>query len=64
MPRADATLTGAGEDEVPFGFRPAAELRIDPLRPDGRPWFLVRPLTGYTPALRGTFSYLRLFTSG
>jgi putative acetyltransferase len=40
-----------------FGFWPAAELRIDPPRPDWRPYFLVRPLTAYTPALRGTFRY-------
>ena len=47
-----------------FGFQPAAELGIDPPKPDWERYFLVRPLTGYTPALRGTFSYPRPFTSG
>ncbi len=47
-----------------FGFQPAAELGIDPPKPDWERYFLVRPLTGYTPALHGTFSYPRPFISG
>jgi putative acetyltransferase len=40
-----------------FGFRPSTEYQIRPPRPEWRPHFQVRTLTGYQPALRGTFAY-------
>ena len=44
-----------------FGFRPAAELGIDPEVPDWAPHFQARPLTAYRPQLRGTFRYAAPF---
>jgi putative acetyltransferase len=40
-----------------FGFRPAAELGIEPEVPEWTPHFQARPLTAYRPQLRGTFRY-------
>jgi putative acetyltransferase len=44
-----------------FGFRPAAELDIDPEVPEWAPHFQARPLTAYRPQLRGTFRYAAPF---
>jgi putative acetyltransferase len=44
-----------------FGFRPAAELFIDPEVPEWAPHFQARPLTGYRPQLRGAFRYAAPF---
>ncbi len=44
-----------------FGFRPAAELGIDPEVPEWAPHFQARPLTAYRPQLRGTFRYAAPF---
>jgi putative acetyltransferase len=40
-----------------FGFRPAGEYGITPLRPEWEEHFQVRTLTAYDPALRGAFAY-------
>jgi putative acetyltransferase len=44
-----------------FGFRPAAELGIDPEVPEWAPHFQARPLTAHRPELRGTFRYAAPF---
>jgi putative acetyltransferase len=43
-----------------FGFRPAAEFGITPPSPWGA-HFMARPLTTYTPQLRGAFRYAEPF---
>jgi predicted N-acetyltransferase YhbS len=40
-----------------FGFRPSSEYGIVPPVPEWQPYFQVRTLTGYRPAVRGAFSY-------
>jgi putative acetyltransferase len=40
-----------------FGFRPAADYHVTPPRPQWRPYFQVRALSGYRPEVRGTFTY-------
>jgi putative acetyltransferase len=40
-----------------FGFRLSSEYAITPPKPEWRPHFQVRVLTGYQPGLRGMFSY-------
>ena len=44
-----------------FGFRPAAELGIEPEEPDWAEHLQARPLTAYGPELRGTFRYAQPF---
>ena len=44
-----------------FGFRPAAELGIEPEVPEWAPHFQARPLTAHRPELRGTFRYAAPF---
>jgi putative acetyltransferase len=44
-----------------FGFRPAAELGIEPEVPEWGPHFQARPLTAHRPQLRGTFRYAAPF---
>jgi putative acetyltransferase len=44
-----------------FGFRPAAELGIEPEVPEWASHFQARPLTAYRPELRGTFRYAEPF---
>lgn len=44
-----------------FGFRPAADLGIEPEVPEWAPHFQARPLTAYRPRLRGTFRYAAPF---
>jgi putative acetyltransferase len=44
-----------------FGFRPAAELGITPPVPEWGDHFQARPLTTFTPALRGGFGYATPF---
>jgi putative acetyltransferase len=44
-----------------FGFRPAADLGIEPEVEEWAPHFQARPLTGYRPQLRGTFHYAAPF---
>ncbi len=44
-----------------FGFRPAAELGIEPPEPAWGAHFQARPLTAYTPDLRGRFRYAAPF---
>ena len=40
-----------------FGFRPSTDYQITPPRPQWQLHFQARPLTGYQPSVRGTFSY-------
>lgn len=40
-----------------FGFQPAAEYGITPPVPGWAPYFQVRPLSAYDPAIRGAFAY-------
>jgi putative acetyltransferase len=40
-----------------FGFRPAAEVGVEPENPEWIPFFQARTLTGYRPELRGRFRY-------
>ncbi|MFW3171975.1 GNAT family N-acetyltransferase [Geodermatophilus sp. CPCC 206100] len=40
-----------------FGFRPAAEIGVEPEHPDWVPFFQARTLTRYRPELRGRFRY-------
>jgi putative acetyltransferase len=44
-----------------FGFRLAEEYGIVPPVPEWRPYFQVRTLTAFTPALRGRFAYAEPF---
>lgn len=44
-----------------FGFRPAAELGIEPEVAEWASHFQARPLTAYHPGLRGTFRYAAPF---
>ena len=44
-----------------FGFRLAEEYGITPPVPDWRPHFQARPLTAFTPTLRGQFTYAEPF---
>lgn len=44
-----------------FGFRPGAEYAITPAVGGWKPYFLVRPLSGYTDAVRGTFYFPEAF---
>jgi putative acetyltransferase len=44
-----------------FGFRPAAELGIEPEVPEWVSHFQARPLTAHRPELRGTFRYAEPF---
>ncbi|MEO3814352.1 N-acetyltransferase [Sphaerisporangium sp. B11E5] len=44
-----------------FGFRPAADLGVTPPEPGWAPHFQARPLTTYTPELRGPFTYAAPF---
>lgn len=44
-----------------FGFRPAAELGIEPEVPEWGAHFQARTLTAYRPQLRGTFRYAQPF---
>jgi putative acetyltransferase len=50
-------LLGAPAYYGRFGFRPSADYRITPPRPEWRAHFQVRTLTGWQPHLRGTFTY-------
>jgi putative acetyltransferase len=45
-----------------FGFRPAARFGIEPPDPAWGDHFQARPLTTYTPGLRGAFRYAAPFT--
>jgi putative acetyltransferase len=54
-------LLGHPEYYPRFGFRPAAELGIEPEVPEWAPHFQARPLTAYRPQLRGTFRYAPAF---
>jgi putative acetyltransferase len=45
-----------------FGFVAAAELGIRPPVADWEPYFQVRPLAGWSPSLRGEFTYADPFT--
>lgn len=40
-----------------FGFRPAEEYGITPPVGGWRPYFLMRPLTAFNDAMRGTFTF-------
>jgi predicted N-acetyltransferase YhbS len=40
-----------------FGFRPSSDYEIVPPKPEWGPYFQVRTLAGYRPAVRGTFAY-------
>ena len=40
-----------------FGFRPSSDYQIAPPEPEWGPYFQVRTLAGYQPAVRGTFAY-------
>jgi putative acetyltransferase len=44
-----------------FGFRPASEYGVTPPVPEWAPHFQARPLTTYTPGLRGPFTYAAPF---
>jgi len=44
-----------------FGFRLAHEYGIEPTVPEWRPHFQARPLSTFSPALRGTFTYAEPF---
>lgn len=44
-----------------FGFQPAADLGIEPEKPEWAPAFQARPLTRYRPGLTGRFRYARPF---
>jgi putative acetyltransferase len=44
-----------------FGFRPAAELGIEPEVPEWASHFQARPLAAYHPRLRGVFRYAAPF---
>jgi putative acetyltransferase len=44
-----------------FGFRPAAELGVEPEIPEWAPYFQARTLTSYHPGLRGRFRYAQPF---
>jgi putative acetyltransferase len=45
-----------------FGFKPAARYGIEPPDPAWGDHFQARPLTAYTPGLRGAFRYATPFT--
>lgn len=45
-----------------FGFRLAEEYRITPPVAEWRPHFQARPLTAFTPALHGQFTYAEPFS--
>jgi len=44
-----------------FGFRPAAEMGVEPENPEWAPYFQARTLTSYRPELRGRFRYAQPF---
>ncbi|MDH2425508.1 N-acetyltransferase [Sphaerisporangium sp. TRM90804] len=44
-----------------FGFRPAEDYGITPPVPEWGPSFMARPLTSYTPTIRGAFAYAAPF---
>jgi putative acetyltransferase len=44
-----------------FGFRPAAEIGVEPENPEWAPFFQARALTCYRPELRGRFRYAQPF---
>jgi len=44
-----------------FGFRPAAEVGVEPENPEWSPFFQARSLTSYRPELRGRFRYAQPF---
>lgn len=44
-----------------FGFRPAAEVGVEPEDPAWGPFFQARTLTSYRPELRGRFRYAQPF---
>jgi putative acetyltransferase len=46
-----------------FGFRAGTDYTITPPDPSTQPYFQVRPLAAYTPALRGAFTYPAPFDS-
>jgi putative acetyltransferase len=46
-----------------FGFQPAAALAIQPPVDGWQLYFLIRPLTAYTPALTGTFAFPAALTT-
>jgi putative acetyltransferase len=52
-----AALLGDPRYYERFGFRPGTDYQIQPPVPEWRPHFLVRPLSAYRSALRGTFTY-------
>jgi putative acetyltransferase len=54
-------LLGHADYYPRFGFRPAAELDITPPVAGWAPHFQVRPLTTYTPDMRGAFRYAEPF---
>ena len=54
-------LLGHTEYYPRFGFRPAAELGVDPPVEDWAPHFQVRTLGAYSPGLRGVFRYAPAF---
>ena len=54
-------LLGHTEYYPRFGFRPAAELGVDPPVEDWAPHFQVRTLSAYAPGVRGVFRYAAAF---
>ena len=54
-------LLGSPDYYSRFGFRLAEEYGITPPVPDWRPYFQARPLTAFTPTLRGQFTYAEPF---
>lgn len=54
-------LLGHPEYYTRFGFRPAADLGIEPAAPEWAPAFHARTLTSYRPDLRGRFRYAQPF---
>ena len=54
-------LVGHTEYYPRFGFRPAAEMGVDPPVEDWAPHFQVRTLGAYAPGLRGVFRYAPAF---
>jgi putative acetyltransferase len=54
-------LLGHADYYPRFGFRPAAELGVEPPVAEWAPHFQARPLTSYTPSLQGAFRYAAAF---
>lgn len=62
MDESVVVLLGHAEYYPKFGFVPAGELHITPPVPDwAGDYFQARPLTAYTPAVRGEFGYAKPF---